>query len=159
MPTRGRALCTVAVAGLMLAACEWGNCLHSDCRMVDSFAANVRRCGFPGQQIDSSGEVSKGVLGVGQRISLQLKGDLDRVVSVTWIVKPPDYAPDPPRVALERRSDSGAVLVGLAPGGTHPADFVFAYTDLVFRDGTTGVAGVAYCKGTDWTPAHHIVVR
>ena len=159
MLERRRALGAAALAGLMLTACEGLNCLHSDCRVVDSFAANVRLCGFPGQQLDSSGEVSQGVLGVGQRISVQLKGDLDRVVSVNWMVKVPAYAPNPPRVALERRSDSAAVLVGLAPGGTHPADFAWAYTDLVFRDGTTGVAVVAYCKGSGWTPAHHLVVR
>ena len=160
MPTRGRALRTSALAGLLLAGCDGRICLHSPCRVSDSIDANVRLCGFPLEQIDRSGEVSKGVLRVGQRISLRLEGDLDRVVSVAWSVKPPAHAPNPPHVALERRSDSGAVLVGLAPGGTHPADYVWAYVDLVFADDTESVAVVAYCRDdSDWIPANHVVVR
>ena len=159
MPTRGRALCTAALAGLMLAGCD-RNCLHSDCSVIDSIAANVRLCGFPLEQIDRIGEGSIGVLRVGQRISLRLKGDLDRVVSVDWSVKPSEHAPNPPRLTFERRSDNGAVLVALAPGGTDPVDYVWATAHIVFRDGTETGAPPAYCRDdSDWIPANRIFVR
>jgi hypothetical protein len=158
MPTRGRAFYTAVLAAVLLPGCDV--CLYPPCRVLDSIEANVRLCGFPLEQIDHSGEVSKGVLRVGQQILLRLEGDRDRMVSVAWSVNPPAHAPNPPHVTFERRSNAGAILVGLAPGGNHPADYVWASAHLAFVDGTESVAVVAYCRGdSDWSPANHIVVR
>lgn len=159
MLTPPRALSIAALAGLSLTGCEARDCLVSDCRLIDSSTANVRLCGFPLQQIDRSGGVSTGTLRIGQQVPLRLQGGLDRLASVTWFLEPPAHAPNPPQVALEPRPNNSAVLIGLAPGGTHPADYVWASAHLVFKDGSDGVAPVAYCSGSDWIPADHVVVR
>ena len=158
MRLRGRVALLVASAALLAPGCAPLECLHPDCSTIDSIAANVRLCGFPRDQVDMSGEVSKGVVRVGQEIPLRLEGDLERVVSVRWSVDSQSFAPNPPRVTLVARSNESAVLTGLATGGTHPADYLFVGADLVFRDGTEDFAAVAYCRGGDWIPADHIVV-
>jgi hypothetical protein len=126
---------------------------------VDSFAANIRLCGFPREQVDASGEFSKSFLHVGQVLPLQLRGDLDRLVSVKWQVDSQSFAPNPPDVRLDPRSSTAAMLTAVAAGGTHPADYVFVGAELLFRDGSEGWATVAYCQGEgEWHPADRIIV-
>ena len=156
---RCRAFLLTALAGFLAAGCDSHECLHADCSVIDAVGANVRLCGFPQQQLDLSGEISRGLVHVGQQIPLHLEGDLDRVVSVRWEIGSQSFAPNPPRVSLVPRSRTSAVLTGLATGGTHPADYLFVSAALVFRDGTEDGATVAYCRGQeDWYPAYHVVV-
>ena len=158
---RSRAVLLAAAAGLVTQGCGygWGDCLHPDCSVVDSIAANIRLCGFPREQVDASSEFSKSFMHVGQVIPVQLRGDLDRLASVKWQVSSQSFAPNPPRVTLDARTGTAALLTAVAPGGTHIADYVFVGAELVFRDGTEGFATVAYCRGEgEWHPADHIIV-
>ena len=131
----------------------------SECRIADSSAADIRLCGFPREQVDASGEFSKSVMHVGQVIPVQLRGDLDRLVSAKWQVEPQRGALNPPEVRFEPRTPTAAMLTAVAVGGTHPTDYLFVGAELVFRDGTGGWATVAYCQGEgEWHPAERIVV-
>jgi hypothetical protein len=148
-----------AVAGLLAHGCGYGECLHPDCSIVDSFAANIRLCGFPREQVVEGSEFSKSFMHLGQVIPVQLRGDLDRLVSVKWQVSSQSFAPNPPGVRLDPRTSTAALLTAVSAGGTHPTDYVFVGAELVFRDGTEGWATVAYCQGeAEWHPAEHIVV-
>jgi hypothetical protein len=161
MLARARFALLAALAGGVLEGCDGRPCLHSDCSTIDSIAANVRLCGFPRDQIDGilSGQgFSTGIVHVGQRIPLRLRGDLDRVVSITWRVDSQSYAQNPPRVSLVPLSNTTAMLTGLATGGPDRTDYVFVAADLVFRDGTESVATVAYCPGDGFIPADHVFV-
>lgn len=151
-------LLLAAVAGLITHGCGNPECLMSDCQIIDSSAARIRLCGFPREQV-VEGEFAKSFMHVGQAIPVQLRGDLDRLVSVKWRVEPQSGAPNPPDVRFDPRASTAAMLTAVAVGGSHPTDYVFVSAELLFRDGSEGWATVAYCQGeAEWHPANQIIV-
>jgi len=169
MPIRVQVLSPFLIAPLLaLSGCDSIVCdpetescpLH----VIDAVAAQVRLCGFPASQLDLSQVgpphylTSIGRVQVGQRLPLELRGDLDRIASINWEVRVNDYAPHPPRLRLIATGRYEASLVGEAPGGDDPADYAWADAAIVFKDGSEDAAAVSVCESGNWQPAVHLLV-
>lgn len=157
MPTRLALTLCAALASVSCGDFGTGSCLHPDCSLIDSFAANLRLCGFPRDQL-ATAELGTSFIRQGQRMELRLVGQMDRVRTITWEVTQRIPGSRPPQVRLTPTSRITAVLEGVAPGGGSPIDDVFVGAALTFQDGSEGGAGLAWCRGSDWIPANRLVV-
>jgi hypothetical protein len=127
---------------------------------LDAYSSNIRLGGFPASQlVEDPISGQRGRLQVGQRIPLELRGETDRIQSVTWVV---DYPPEPPHPPVVRLTGTGrltAILEGVEPGGDHIRDYAFAFANVVFKDGSEQTASPAACPNPrTWTPARCFVV-
>jgi hypothetical protein len=128
--------------------------------ILEAFSTNIRLCGFPASQLveDHVGGGHIGRLYVGQRLPLRLRGETDRINSVSWSVNP-QSAPQPPVVRLTGTGRFTAVLEAVAAGGDSRRDFVFVGAGLVFKDASEGGVNPSACDGGGgWVPANRIFV-
>jgi hypothetical protein len=116
--------------------------------------AEIRLCGFPESQLveEPSGRGRFGLMRVGQRVPLELKGRTDLVASVSWWAGNWE-APRSPVAHLEQTGPFTTVLVADAVGGDDPADPVFVNAAVEFRDGSGRMAFPSACHGNDFDGA------
>lgn len=128
-------------------------------RTLDAYSANVRLCGFPSSQLVEDPVGGRiGRLHVGQRLPLQLRGDTDRIQTVSWTVDHPPAPQEPPVVRLTQTGRFTAVLEAVAAGGEGPRNYVFVWAEIVFKDGSEGGSSPSFCPGEGRVPADRIIV-
>ncbi len=155
-----RALGGLALAGSLIAGGCGVNDLYGT-RLLDSVTSNLQVCGFPAAQLDTSEMgpprylTSIGRLRLGQRLTMELRGDTGRVRSVEWQVVP-GYRRSS-HAAFQPAGQRSAVLTGVRLSADDN-DFDFAVAHVLFRDGSEADLAVAVCTARTWQPANEIVV-
>jgi hypothetical protein len=150
----------VATSCLVTLGCDVD--LDLSAPLLDWATFRGRVCGFPTEQLDTAnvGPPSYGVaigrLRLGQRLRVELIGDLSRVRSVEWRVSPGASRTEV-HAAFETASRDAAILIGQRLSADD-FDYDFASAHIVFRDDSEATLPVSVCSGGGWRPADHIVV-
>jgi hypothetical protein len=149
--------CVPLLMAVLAAACDsgltcdppGGGCTGD---VLDAYSTNIKICGFPVSQVDLS-EVGPPLYGtpmawlrVGQRLTLTLNGELDRVATVAWGVGSPMQGSQLPQVRLTPTGRYQTLLEGVAPGGDSRHDAIQVSGDLVFKDGSQDGVRLEACQ-------------
>jgi hypothetical protein len=144
----------VLLALLPLACGRSGPLTLDDTSPEQAVIAEIRLCGFPESQLveEPSGRGYFGVLRVGQRVPLELKGRTDLVQSVSWWAG--DWeSPRSPFVHLAQTGPFSVVLVADAAGGDDPGYPVHVSAAVEFKDDSGRTRFPSACRGDDFDSA------